>query len=561
MGHLTRYAILFWLSLSCVSFCVLAEAQTNLQSKTIKKPTGSVAGHIAVKGKSKGGIAVTAQTGDFGSPAGLLRKAITDGDGNYRISDLPAGNYQVAPVAPAFIVADFKSLGRQGKTVILADGEDVEGIDFSMSPGSVITGRVSQADGRPVIEERVTVALVEQTDRPSQNPQMEPGGQTDDRGVYRVFGLSAGRYKVFVGQAPDGPSITTGPVGRPSYERVYYPDVANSNEARAIELGDGAEVPNIDITVGKSRNVFAASGVVIDTDTNQPVSSLRLGLQKMVGDRNTGFGGMSVVSDRIGAFRFENVTPGKYSVMSMPQPNSEQRIDAVTFVVVDQDVSGLALKASRGASVSGTIFVEGTHDKVVQNKITQLRIHAYVRSESTGGGFGQSSSIGADGSFRIGGLQQGTANFQLGAQDRSLLNGFVISRVERNGVAFQRGMEIKPGEQILGLKVVVVYGSGIVRGTIKIENGPLPTGARLMVRLTNPEAPAAMVGRSQGADARGRFVIEGVPAGSYDLLVNAYIPESRTRPPFSKQSVTLTEGSVVEVEPVIVLENNQSPSP
>lgn len=557
MGRLTRYTVLFVLSFSCASFCLRANAQTNLQSRTIKKPTGTVSGHIAVKGKGKGGISVTARIGDFGGQPGPLRKAITDADGNYHITDLPAGNYQVMPVAPAFIDSDFTSMGRQGKTVILADGENVDGIDFSMSRGGVITGRVSQADGRPVIEERVTVTLVEQAERPGQNLQMGPGGQTDDRGVYRVFGLSPGRYKVFVGQSPDTPSSGMGP-GRPIYERVYYPDVASPNEARVIELGEGTEAANIDITLGESRKGFAASGVVIDSDTNQPLAALRFGLQKIVGDRVAGFSGAPVLSDRIGAFRFENLTPGKYSVTSMLQPNSDQRIDAVTFVVVDQDVTGLTLKASNGASVSGTIVIEGTHDKTVQNKIASLRLQAYVRGETTGAG-SRSSQISSDGSFRIGGLQQGSAFFQLGAQDRSVLTGFVISRIERDGVVVPRGIEIKAGEQILGLKVVVVYGSGIVRGTIKVENGPLPTGTRLMVRLANPEAPAAIVGRSQGTDARGRFVIEGIPAGSYDLLVNAYVPESRTRQPSSKQTVTVTEGSVVEVEPIIVLENSQSP--
>lgn len=561
MGHLTRYTILFALSLSCASFCLPAKAQTNLQNKTIKKPTGSVSGRITVKGKAKGGIVVGVRTSDSGPQAGPLRKTVTDADGNYRVTDLPAGNYQVLPVATAFIGSDFNSQGRQGKTVILEEGENVEGIDFSISRGGVITGRVSQADGRPIIEERVNITLVEETVRPGQNQQMGPGGQTDDRGIYRVYGLAAGRYKVFVGQSPDSASTNMGP-GRPIYERVYYPDVANSNEARVIELGEGAEAANIDITVGESRKGFAATGVVIDTDTNQPLSSLRFGLQKIVGDRAAGFAGSTVVSDRLGAFRFENLPPGKYSVMSMPQPNSDQRIDSITFVVVDQDVSGLTLKASRGASVSGSVFIEGTaHDKTVQNRIAQLRLQAYVRGDSSGAVFSQPSPIGPDGSFRVGGLQPGTAFFQLSAQDRTLLTGFVVSHLERDGAVLQRGLEIKSGEQILGVKVVVVYGTGIVRGIVKVENGPLPTGARFSIRLTNPDEPSKMIGRSQGADARGRFLIEGIPAGSYDLLVNVYTPESRTRPPSIKQKVTVTEGAVVEVEPVIVLENSQSPNP
>lgn len=561
MGHLTRYTILFALSLSCASSWLPAKAQTSLQNKTIKRPTGSVAGRITVKGKGKAGIAVTVRIGDPGPQTGPLQKAITDADGNYRISDLPAGNYQVTPVAPAFIVQDFNSPGRPGKSVILAEGENVDDIDFSMVRGGVITGRISQADGRPVIEERVNLALEQPGDRPGRDPLQGPGGQTDDQGIYRVFGLAPGRYRAFVGQSPDTVGGGGGLPGRPIYPRIYYPDVANLNEARVIELGEGSEATNIDITVGESRKGFAASGVVIDTETNQPLPNLRFGLQKkVIGDRFPGYLGVTVLSDRLGALRFENLTPGKYSVFAMPQQNNDLIIDSLTFDVVDQDVTGLKLRAAKGASVSGSIFLEGTNDKTVQNKVAKLLLQAYVRGSTTSVSGIKSSPVNPDGSFRVGGLQQGTAQFQLGAQDRTLLTGFAISRVERDGVVSPQGIEIKPAEQIVGVRVVLIYGSGIVRGTIKFENGPLPTGARLIVRLVKPEAPSTMVGRSPEADARGRFVIEGVPAGSYDLFVTVFIPGSRVRP-VTKQSVTVTDGAVVEVEPVIDLDQSQPPKP
>jgi len=301
--------------------------------------------------------------------------------------------------------------------------------------------------------------------------------------------------------------------------------------------------------------------MVIDAETKQPIPNLRFGLQKVIADRGASFFGTSVLSDRMGAFRFENLMPGKYQVISMPQQNSELRVDTVGFEILDQDISGITLRAAKGASVSGTIVIAGSNDKTILNKLAKLSVQAYVRSGDTGSGFVQVSTIGPDGSFRIGGLQQGTVQFQLGAQDRSLLKGFVISRVERDGVAFPRGLEIKPEEQISGLRLIVVYGSGIVRGTVKIENGPLPTGARIMLRLVNPEEPSAMVVRPLEADARGRFAIEGVPAGVYELSVSVFIPGSRLRQPSTKQSVTVVDGSAIEVEPIIDLEPSQPARP
>ena len=559
MGRLTRYTILLALSFSCASFCVPANSQTNLQNKAIKKPTGSVSGRVTVKGKPKGGIIVGVRTGEIGPQVGPLRKAVTDADGNYRVTDLPAGTYRVGPMASAFIVPD-STPGRLVKSVMLEEGENVDGLDFSMLRGGVITGRVSQADGRPVIEERITITAADEVDRSGQPGPPGLAGQTDDRGVYRVYGLPAGKYKVFVGQGAD---TFPGPQGqaRHIYERVYYPDVTNSSEARVVELGEGSEAANIDITVGESRKGVAVAGVVIDSETNQPLANLRFGLQKVIPDRIAGYFGTPVLSDRLGAFRFENVAPGKYSVISMPQTNSDVRVDAVTFEVTDRDLTGLTLKGSKGASVSGRVVLEGTNDLTVQNNMTRLSVAAYVPTAGTGGGFVQPSAIAPDLTFRVGGLQEGIAQFRLTARDPKLLTGFSILRVERDGVVNPRGIEIKSGEQVVGVKLVVVYGSGIVRGTIKVENGPLPEGGRFMVRLAKPEAPSGMVGRSQEVDARGRFIIEGIPAGSYDLFAYVYIPGSRSRQPYSKQSVTVSEGSVVDVEAVIDLHQDQPAKP
>ena len=443
--------------------------------------------------------------------------------------------------------------------MILSEGENVEGIDFSMVRGGVITGKVSQADGRPVIEERINVVPAEQDwiVGTSRN-RVRPFRPTTEASIESLACLRVdtrfllGRVQTPFSGALVGAARLTSASSILMLQIQMKPKLSNWAKA--------GEATNIDITVGQSITGFAAAGVVIDGETNQPLANLRFGLQRIVGERDANFFGTTVLSDRLGAFRFENLTPGKYSVFMMPQQNSDLRVDPVAFEVVDQDVTGIMLRTSRGASVSGTVVLEGSHDKTVQSKIAQLRLQAYVRSEAASGGFGQSSSINPDGSFRVGGLQAGVAQFQLSAQDRGLLKGFVLSRVERDGVVLPRGIEIKSGEQISGVRIVVIYGSGIIRGTIKVENGPLPTGARLMIRLAKPEDPSFVM-RPQDVDARGRFAVEGVPAGSYDLYVNSFIPGSRARQPSSRQSITVTEGSVTEVEAVIDLEANPSPKP
>jgi hypothetical protein len=560
MSSLIRYALASALVLG-LGLHPPVNGQTIPQSKTIRKaPTGSISGRITVKGKGRAGIVVGVMTREFGPERKPLFKAVTDQDGNYRITDLPVGNYQVAPVAPVFVVSDFNLVGLRGKALILSEGENVEGLNFSLVSGGVITGKVRQADGLPVVEERITITPVEQSDARRPGTPMASSFQTDDLGVYRVFGLPAGRYKISIGQDKDT-LYGGGRQGRPTYERVFYPDVTNPDEAKVVELGEGSEATNIDITVGSRIKGFAADGIVLDGVTNQPLADLRFGLQRIAGENDAFFIGSYSMSNRLGEFRFENLTPGKYSVFIFPQPNSDLRGDPVAFEVVDQDVNGIVIRSSKGASVAGTVVLEGNHDKTVQSRMAQLHLNAYVRGEENNRVYSPPSSINADGSFRLGGFQAGVLQFHLSAQNPGVLTGFVLSRVERDGVVLPGGLEIKSAEQISGVRIVVVYASGSIRGTVKMGDGPLPTGARLMVRLEKPGDPSFVVHRNpQDVDARGHFALEGVPAGSYDLWIHSSIPGLRSGRT-TKQSVSVTEGSVTDVEVVIDLEANTSPKP
>ncbi len=556
MSLFSRYVIILVVSLSCAVSSLAVGRRASLQDKTSKKATGSVSGRVTVKGKGEAGIIVGLWSAEMGSRTGPFFKAMTDVDGNYRIADLPAGNYQVSPIAPAFVISDVNSFGMRGKRLILNEGEEVQGIDFSMDRGGVVTGKVTLADGRPAVEERVNVVPAEQTDHQMSMTSSGTVFQTDDRGIYRVFGLPSGKYKIFVGQGSD--TFFGRYAGRPMYARTFYTDIANPAEPKVVEVGEGAEATNIDITIAESIKGFAATAIVIDSETNKPIANLRFGLQKVSGER-TDFISPSVQSDRLGKFRFENLQPGKYSIVNMPQPNSDMRGDSVPFEIVDQDVTGLMVKALRGASLSGTLVIEGIHKKNVESKITQFRLHAYNRSEAGGSGFVEWSPINSDGSFRISGMQAGVAQFHLSAQDRSLMTGYFISSVEREGVVVPGGVEIRPGEQISGLRVIVGFASGTIKGTVKLESGPLPTGSRVSIRLVNPADPSFF--QHPEVDARGRFILEGIPAGSYDLHVYTLLPGSRPRQSSTRRSVIVTEGTVSEVEVMVDLEPTPTPRP
>jgi len=559
MSSLPRYAIILAFVLSCAGFQTKASSQAKTQKKT---PTSSVSGRITIHGKGAPGIVVGIRSSDFSQQPPAALKATTDQEGNYQITNIPPGNYQVSPMAPTYVVADLVWSTARGKTLLLAAGEDVQGIDFSIVRGGVIAGRVTDADGGPVIEERLTIVPEDQGNpRGQTSPPVVAGAfQTDDRGMYRIYGIPAGRYKISVGVAEQDVSANIR-FGRVVYKRTFYPDATDPDAAKVVEVHEGTEATNIDITVGRNLPSFAASGKVVDGESGQPVINVTLGLRRVVNGREAGVMGLFTASNSQGEFRLENVTPGKYVVFISPQAGSEVRADVVPFEVIDQDVTGLLLKTLKALTITGNVTLDGAYDKSVFAKLAELRLQAYVRIETAYAGSSQESHISADGSFRFGGLAPGTVNFLLTTQDGRTPVSFTILRVEREGVVQPRGMELKAGEETTGLKIIVSYGTGSIRGEVKVENGPLPQGGRIVVwikKLGDTESNF----RPYNLDARGHFLIEGVAAGSYELNVNANIPGRRT-PPSAKQPIEVSDGTVNDVVVTLDLKSNpeQLPNP
>ena len=524
-------------------FCQNANAQTG---STTKNADATISGKVTIKGKPAAGVVVGLRLSEprqFDSTF----KAASDQEGKYRITNVPSGNYYVAPVAPAFVISDVNKSG--GQSLVIAEGDNVEGIDFDLVKGGVITGKVTDTEGHPIVEEQVSLLSA---DYPRSGPSFHvPGSfQTDDRGIYRMFGLRPGRYKVSVGEE----SVYRGVGGRRhSLPITFYPDANEAAKAAGIEIGEGTEATKIDITLGHAVEGFAVSGRVVDGETGKPVSGMPISLSKiMIIDANSrsGSGGVTDVrSNAEGGFRLEKLPAGKYSISIQPPPESDLRAEPVAFDVIDQDVTGLLIKAATGTSLSGIVVLEairGVNAATAAQAPSWLSVH--FRNE--GGGFtsSQSVQIKPDGSFRIGGLLAGTVTFSVGSWGPTgNAKPITISRVERDGVIQPKGIQVQTGEHVSGIRVVAAYSSGSIRGVVKVENGVLPPGGRLVIGLSKVGDASENMGGGTAVDARGHFLIEGLAAGTYELTAMAYVPESRQRPQTTKQLVTVTEGAATEV--------------
>src|SRR5262249_36941590 len=260
----------------------------------------SITGRVTIENEAAPDVPVVLQpaTGSWPLPPPVAR-ATTDKDGNFKMTNVAAGRYYLIPLAATYFAPSEDREVESGKPINLMKGENVEGIELKLIPGGVITGRVTTAGGYPVIGLDISLILIE-----SRVPQLghmarERGSKfkTDDRGVYRIYGLPAGRYIVSVRSYARAQGI-----------EIFHPNVTERAQASPIEVMAGKVVENIDIKLPPITNAYEVSGRVVDDTTGQPIPNIKVNCR---GDKY--YQSAPSVNER-GEFSFTNLAQGRYAV-------------------------------------------------------------------------------------------------------------------------------------------------------------------------------------------------------------------------------------------------------
>ncbi|PYT02354.1 MAG: hypothetical protein DMF65_06800, partial [Acidobacteria bacterium] len=368
----------------------------------------------------------------------------------------------------------------------------------------------------------------------------------------RIYGLPAGRYRVSAGQGGEGSgAISFG--RRKLYRRTFYPDTTDEAQAEVIELKAGSEATDIDIKLGNAVKTYKASGVFVVAETGMRAPNILFGYGALdpSGQRVSSFGGGTATNAR-GEFQTEALAPGRYSVFAYPfgspQNNNDFYSDPVTFEVTDADVTGLVVKLKRGATLSGVVAVEGASDRATAARVVgQMIVYAgyETRGPATAPGNINPAKVAPDGSFRITGLRPG--KLHISASGETTGGIVTISRVELNGANVTNGIDVAEGAQVAGVRVVVVYGSAVIRGQLNVLNGTVAPGVRLTAFARRVSGGEGEGWRSGEVDLRGRFVMQGLTPGEYDVHVQGFVPGTPQRYQSEHQSVSVAENGEASV--------------
>jgi protocatechuate 3,4-dioxygenase beta subunit len=280
------------------------------------------------------------------------RSVVTDDRGQFLFTALPAGRYSLSASKPGHVSVTYGQVrpGRPGTPIQLSDGQKFQA-DLQIPRGSVITGMVLDELGEPAPQTQVRVMrVVVQGGR--RTLQGSNSATTDDRGIYRAFGLLPGDYVVCatprntnlgtidrarlelqalqqsyetVARVDTGQARAIGeriaavqaamPQGDeempPGYSPVCYPGSISAATASPITLGISEERPGVDFQL-QLAPLTRVEGTVVNS-TGADVRNIMVTLVDL---QQLGFsmGNITARADSEGRFRLMNVPPGQYRV-------------------------------------------------------------------------------------------------------------------------------------------------------------------------------------------------------------------------------------------------------
>jgi protocatechuate 3,4-dioxygenase beta subunit len=366
-------------------------------------------------------------------------------DGRFALEEVPAGKWQVVVTAKGYQVG-------RAAAIVVEESTTTDGVEVRVAPGSVLRGVVKDARShRGIPDARVRV-------------RGETGSAGSSQGSGGLFTDVEGRFEA-EGLAPGKVTVTA--------EHADY--TARTESAVLAEGGSSVEI-------ALSRG--SALGGVVLSETRQPVAGASVSLEG-------GGGGDETTTDGAGRFRFDHLSPARYTLRANVTGQSSEPAEAV--VVEGEPVPDVTLVLSGGATLRGSV-----------SGLPETLRGAVNVSANGPRDFWATVRTGPDGRFEFSGVPAGQISVRASAGDFS------------SGTMRSANASVTVAEGQTEAEVEVVFeGDGALSG--RVTRGGKPVADARIV------AGAARTGRSASGrtDETGAYRIEGLTPGEYEVWVQA----------------------------------------
>ena len=252
--------------------------------------------------------------GPMGMMPGISYSGTTDAAGHFSIPDVEPGKYRLSAERVGYVSQQYGAKGpsQAGTVLSLEKSQKLKDASFKLTPQGIVTGRVLDEDGDPVIN--VSLQLLRSAYLRGRK-QLIPaqGAMTNDLGEYRIHSLPPGRYILSAVYRAGGFMMEARQnTNDESYAPTYYPSAPTPEAAVPIEVTAGAQLRGMDIRLQKTKTV-RISGRVTIAGTGKAARNVNIMLAPK-GDIVANFmmQNMSRPYNAEGDFMMANVAPGSY---------------------------------------------------------------------------------------------------------------------------------------------------------------------------------------------------------------------------------------------------------
>jgi Carboxypeptidase regulatory-like domain len=236
------YLKLSWFLLACVT-CKTCCPQTPAAPTKDRsdEQTCTVSG-IVIRSQDSGPLknATVQLTNDSDREHHIATK--TTADGHFLLKNVPAGQYKLIVTRNGYVSQELgqKKPDDPGAVFTLRQGQRITDLVFKLGLAGVITGKVFDEDGEPMVGVAVRAMRQVYTDG-RKSLQATTEQETNDLGEFRVFGLAPGRYYIsaetlgwnrVVGDREFSSSEKNS--GERGYAKVYYPNALEAASASSV---------------------------------------------------------------------------------------------------------------------------------------------------------------------------------------------------------------------------------------------------------------------------------------------------------------------------------------
>jgi hypothetical protein len=439
---------------------------------------------------------------------------LTDATGRFLLKAIEPGRYQLSVNRAGFVAQEYgqKKPHDPGAVLTLRSGQDMKDLLFRLTPSAVIAGKILDEDGEPLPE--ILVSALRQTyleGKPSLS--IETAAETNDRGEYRLFGLSPGRYFVSAvlpqwGRFSRGDELEEAQPNQQGYAKMYYPGTPDPAKAAAISVKEGEEIPSVEIFM-RQVAVFRIRGHVYNQITHKAGSQTDVFLMPKTKTREWGGEQRSLIQKQDGSFELADVLPGSYVLTAMWFDEGKPHIARLPLDVGNADVDGVSIAITPGTDINGRITWEGTPN-LEQDELSVMAESPDSMFNFDGGG----TRVTSANTFVLKGVGDGTYLARVGGQGKDCY----IKDVQYGGSsALEDGFAVKGGAAGT-LEITISSRGARVQGAVADSDGLPAVGVRVVLVPEPSHRAQSRLFKEQTTDQYGHFELRGIAPGDYKLF-------------------------------------------